>query len=124
LNAYTDNGVPVDAVWSTIADDDGSLHYYKNLEKKGTVVSLLPEDGTTATITLKKDEGKAEKDGKEIVITPKGSIPERTLPTSLYTKKKIKKYKRLQFIVEDNTANPFGVDKIIKSYTLGSYAKK
>lgn len=123
-DAYTDDGTPVSATWSTIADDDGALQYYKNLEKKGCLVSLLPEEGTTATITIVKDEGKGEKNGKEIVVYPTGSLPVRKLPTSLYTKKKIKKYKRLRFIVTDNTANPFGVDKIIKSYTLGSYAKK
>lgn len=123
-DAYSDNGVPVEASWSTIADDDGSLQYFKSLSKKGSLVSLLPEEGTTATITIKKDEGKADPKGKEIVINPSGGLPERTLPTSLYTKKKVKKYKRLQFIVEDKTANPFGVDKIIKSYTIGSYAKR
>lgn len=123
VDAYTDNGTPVEARWSTIADDDGSLQYYKNLAKKGCLVSLLPEEGTTADIIIKKDEGNAETKGKEIKISA-DALPKRTLPSSIYTKKKVKKYKRLQFVIEDNTAHPFGVDKIIKSYTLGSYAKK
>ena len=121
-NAYLDGDVPVEARWTTIADDDGSLHYYKTLTKKGCVVSLLPEDGTTATVTIVRDEGGYK--NEFLMKTYDPLDPEKKLPTSLYTRKKVKKYKRLQFVIEDNTAHPFGVDKIIKSYTLGSYAKK
>lgn len=121
-NAYLDGDVPVEARWTTIADDDGSLHYYKTLTKKGCVVSLLPEDGTTATVTIVRDEGGYKNEFLMKTYAPLD--PEKKLPTSLYTRKKVKKYKRLQFVIEDNTAHPFGVDKIIKSYTLGSYAKK
>ena len=119
-DAYSDNGDPVVARWSTIADDDNALHYLKSLSKKGTLVSLLPEKGTTARVYIKKDE----QDVLEPVVES-DPIPDKTvLPPSVYTKKKVKKYKRLQFIVEDITANPFGVDKIIKSYIVGNYAKK
>ena len=119
-DAYSDNGAPVEARWSTIADDDSALHYLKSLEKKGTVVSLLPEKGTTARVYLKKDE---QNDLSPVVESD--PIPEGTvLPPSVYTKKKVKKYKRLQFIVEDVTANPFGINQIIKSYIVGNYAKK
>ena len=121
-NAYLDGDVPVEARWTTIADDDGSLHYYKTLTKKGCVISLLPEDGTTATVTIVRDEGGYK--NEFLMKTYDPLDPEKKLPTSLYTRKKVKKYKRLQFVIEDNTAHPFGVDKIIKSYTLGSYAKK
>lgn len=34
--------VTVSAEWSTILDDDGSLHYYKTMQKKGNLVSILP----------------------------------------------------------------------------------
>ena len=119
-DAFSDNGDPVMARWSTIADDDDALHYLKRLEKKGTVVSLLPEKGTTARVYIKKDE----QDALEPVVESE-PIPDNTvLPPSVYTKKKVKKYKRLQFIVEDITAHPFGLNKIIKSYTVGNYAKK
>ena len=36
--------VPVQAEWSTVFDDDGSLHYYKTMQKKGNIVSVLPLD--------------------------------------------------------------------------------
>lgn len=116
---YMDEETPVKAEWSTIADDDGSLHYYKNLQKKGVVLSLLPEEGTTAKVYVKKDEN------DEVLVTESSPVaPNTKLPSSVYMKKKVKKYKMLQFIVEDDTPNPFGINKIIKSYTIGNYAKK
>lgn len=117
--AYTDDGENVVARWTTIADDDGSLHYYKTLQKKGNVVSLLPEEGTQANVYLKRDEDDM------ILITESDAIQaEVILPPSVYVRKKMKKYKRLQFIVEDRTDKPFGLNKIVKSYTVGNYAKK
>jgi len=119
-DAYSDEGEAVVARWSTIADDDNALHYLKTLQKKGTIVSLLPEKGTAARVYLKKDEQNVLAPVVESDPIPEGTV----LPPSVYTKKKIKKYKRLQFIIEDVTASPFGVNKIIKSYTIGNYAKK
>lgn len=120
---YSDDGEPVVAHWATIADDDNALHYLKNLTKKGCLVSLLPENGTTARVYIAKDDDIGSKTLSPVVESD--PIPEGTLlPSSVYTKKKMKKYKRLQFIVEDVTASPFGIDKIIKSYTVGNYAKK
>ena len=42
----------------------------------------------------------------------------------MFVKRKFKKYKRIQFIVRDDTANPFGINCIIKSYSIGNYAKQ
>ena len=123
-DAFMDGSEPVVARWATIADDDGSLHYLKNLAKKGTVVSLLPKNGTTARVYINKDDAIGKDNGIEPVVES-DPIPEGTvLPSSVYPKKKVKKYKRLQFIIEDVTASPFGIDEIIKSYTVGNYAKK
>lgn len=123
-NPYMDEDEPVVARWATIADDDNAVHYLKRLEKKGTVVSLLPENGTTARVYINKDDA-IGKDNGVAPIVESDPIPEGTiLPPSVYPKKKIKKYKRLQFVIEDITAHPFGINKIIKSYTLQNYAKK
>ena len=46
------------------------------------------------------------------------------IPSELFVNKKFKKYKRLQFIIENNEAEPFGVDSIVKQYTVGNYAKR
>ena len=123
-DAYSDNGEPVVAHWATIADDDNAIHYLKNLAKKGTVVSLLPEKGTTARVYINKDDAIGKDEGIAPIVESE-PIPEGTvLPPSVYPKKKFKKYKRLQFIIEDVTAAPFGINKIVKSYTVGNYAKK
>ena len=117
-NAYRDDNRNVKAVWSTIADDDGSLQYFKSMTKKGNLVSLLPEEGTRATVYIKKDEEEM------LRITESQPLAAwKVLPSSVYIKKKIKKYTRLQFIVEDNSDSPFGINMIVKSYTIGNYAK-
>lgn len=116
-NAYNDDGEPIAAVWSTIFDDDGSIHYYKNMQKKGNVVSILPCGGeTSADIYVRVD------DKEEVKI---GTIEsELNRPADFYLKKKFKKYKRMQIIVKNEKLNQgFGVDSIIKNYTIGNYSK-
>lgn len=110
-------GQPIAARWSTIADDDGAVHFFKNLQKKGCVVSLLPMPTTGTSVSLKADEKSPVKIG-EIEFTG------GTLPHEFYIKKKLKKYKRLQIICEnDDPDSGFGLDQIIKSYTMGNYSK-
>lgn len=110
-------GVGIDAVWSTISDDDGAVHFFKNLQKKGCVVSLLPEGNTGVKVFLKADENDPAYIG--MAATEGGS-----LPYDYFIKKKVKKYKRLQIICENNYINEgFGIDQIIKSYTIGNYSK-
>ena len=169
-NAYTDAfnddepNVPVKARWSTIMDDDGSLNYYKTMQKKGNLISVLPNvpirfspvqiteeefnadkthyyinDGgyvrcteesvyDPATIYFAKDELHTKvyvkKDNNDRVEIQRQFGESTEIPSELFVNKKFKKYKRLQFIVENNEAEPFGVDSIIKQYTVGNYAKR
>jgi hypothetical protein len=110
-------GVPVDAVWDTIADDDGAIHFFKNLNKKGFVVSLLPGSSSGVTVWLKPDEKDPIKYG---TTDANGNL----LPFDYFVRKKVKKYKRLQIICENNGLDQsFGVDQILKTYTLGNYSK-
>ena len=110
-------GVPVNAVWDTIADDDGAVHFFKNLNKKGFVVSLLPGSSSGVTVYLKPDEKEAVKYG---TTDANGNL----LPYDYFVRKKVKKYKRLQIICENNGLDQsFGVDQIIKTYTMGNYSK-
>lgn len=46
------------------------------------------------------------------------------VPSELFLNKKVKKYKRLQFILRNDADEDFGVDEIVKNYTLQNYAKK
>lgn len=110
-------GIAIDAVWSTIADDDGAVHYFKNLKKKGCVISLLPSSDSGVKIYIKPDS-------REPYFAGETDAKDFELPYDFYSKKKIKKYKRLQFICENDVLDDsFGVDQIIKSYTMGNYSK-
>lgn len=111
------DGVAIEAEWSTIADDDGAVHFFKNLKKKGTLISLLPASNSGVEVYVKADS----KDPMFAGIT---DAKDYELPSEFYAKKKIKKYKRLQFICRNNVINDsFGIDQIIKTYTMGNYSK-
>ena len=115
--AHVWEGVPIHSEWSTMADDDQMVQYFKNLKKKGGVISLYPESQSSVEVLLKPDE----KDPVSIGTTITG---ETTLPFDAFAKKKIKKYKRLQIICRNNIYNDgFGVDQIVKTYTVGNYSK-
>lgn len=161
-----EENVPVSAEWSTIADDDGSLNYYKTMQKKGNIVSVLPTENQLSymaaqvsetdfnedkTLYFTEEDGKyircteesvydeeetyyvehrsatrvfVRKDnGDEIEILRKFSLSSE-LPSEMVLRKKVKKYKRLQFILRNDGAEDFGVDQIVKSYMLKSYTKK
>lgn len=55
--------VPVQAEWSTVFDDDGSLHYYKTMQKKGNIVSVLPLDDVIEydEVTITEEDFNANK---------------------------------------------------------------
>ena len=115
--AYVSKGVPIYSRWSTLADDDELLQFFKNLNKKGCVVSLYPENQSGVEVWLKPDE----KDPVKLGILSTGKT---TLPFDAFIKKKIKKYKRLQIIcINKSYNNGFGVNQIIKTYTVGNYSK-
>lgn len=111
------DGVSVNASWATLYDDDGSVNYYKNFQKKGCLVSLLPASNSGVEVWLNKDEDDPIFFGE---TDSKGHF----LPSEYYIKKKIKKYKRLQILCKnENLDQSFGIDEIIKMYTFGNYSK-
>lgn len=113
-------GTPVKARWCSPVDDDGALQYYKVLNKKGTIVTLAPSLQASCDVTIVKDQNERYYVGKF-----NGSVFKISDGVSdAFTKKKIKKYKRLQFVVEHNDPEPFGLISVIKSFTLGNYAKR
>lgn len=115
-SAYSDNGVFIKFEWSTILDNDGATNFYKNLQKKGCLVTIAPMANTGADIYVKAD------DNDEVKI---GSISatNATVPQEFYLNKKIKKYKRLQIIVRNDSNQGLGIHEIVKTYTIGNYSK-
>lgn len=117
MSAYNDNGAAIKCEWSTVFDNDGATNFYKNLQKKGCLVTIQPMDSTGVDVYVRADD----KDEVEI-----GSITvtNAVVPQEFYLNKKIKKYKRLQIIVRNSGLNQgFGLQEIIKIYTLGNYSK-
>lgn len=109
-------GYPIHTVWATIADDDGMPHYYKNLQKKGTMVVLEPSSDSGVEVYFQADD-------KDLMYIGKTDAS-GNLPIDFYTKKKVKKYKRLQIICKNNgLLDSFGIDQIVKIYTVGNYSK-
>ena len=165
-NSIGDENVPVKAEWSTMADDDGALNYYKTMQKKGNLVSILPTENQFSYIAAQITEEEfnenktlyfVEKKGKyvqcketdvfdeeetyyvehrsatrvfvrkdngdEIEVQRKFGLSS-DLPSEMILRKKFKKYKRLQIIIRNEEAEDFGIDQIVKSYLMKSYAKK
>ena len=113
-------GEPVKAKWTSLLDDDGAPQYYKTLQKKGTMVTVAPPMQTSCQVTIIKD-------AHDHIYVGRFSGGVFALSDSVldgFTKKKVKKYKRLQFVVENNEAEPFGILSLVKSYILGNFAKR
>ena len=75
---------------------------------------------TSCQITLKKDAY----DEVYIGRFDGGTFALSDAVLDAFTKKKVKKYKRIQFIVENNEAEPFGLISIVKSFVANNYAKR
>ena len=104
----------------------------KTLMKKGSMVTLVPYYHSGCEITLVKDGDQFEYLGSfggslntfvNIDFT-KFTFNSNPVAFDNFTKKKIKKYKRLQIQIENNNAEPFGLTQITKTYTFGNYAKR
>ena len=144
LDKYNDNGfrtspddgrdgTPIVAVWSTVNDDDGASYLYKSVQKKGCSVTIKPFYRSSAKIYSVKD-GNGEvfirQSNMDIlnfndVDFERFTFNTNDSPQDIYLRKKIKKYKRLQFIIKnDGNSEGFGIYQIAKTFAVGNYAKK
>lgn len=128
------SGTPVHAWWASVFDDDGAPQYLKTLKKKGTVVTLVPHVHSGCYVTLVKNGNDFQHLGEttanifsfeEIDFNPNSiDFNSNDVAVDRFTKKKIKKYKRLQIRVGNDKAEPFGLTSIVKTYDIGNYAKR
>ena len=128
------SGTPVHAYWCSNFDDDNSPQILKTLKKKGSMVILVPHRHTGCYVTLVKDGDEFQELGyqnttifnfEEISFEPDEFIfVANNVAYDRFTKKKIKKYKRLQIIVGNDKAEPFALTKVVKTYEVGNYAKR
>lgn len=125
-------GTPVRAKWCSVYDDDGAPQRLKTLMKKGSMITLVPHFRSGCEITLVKDGDIFEYLGSfdsdlqsfEYIDFSRFTFNSNAVAFDAFTKKKIKKYKRLQIQVENNNAEPFGLTQITKTFTFGNYAKR
>ena len=130
---YNDDGEPIVASWATKNDDDDAPHLYKSMTKKGCFVTLKPYKRSSGTIYVMKDgnprqflrSGLMDILDWEDVDFDRFTFNTNENPQDIFFKKKVKKYKRVQIIVENNGLNEgFGILQIVKTFTVGNYAKK
>jgi hypothetical protein len=129
---YESGGRPITAQWATPNDGDACVHFFKTLQKKGSLVVLQPSDRSSCEVYFVTD-GNPEKfirDGYLDILDwsnvdfERFSFDSNSGPREIYFKKKQKKYKRLQIIVRNGAINEsFGVLQIVKSYVVGNYSK-
>ena len=142
ITAYADYGTVVDgkisggsavcAKWSSSFDGDKKPEILKTLLKKGTMFSLAPYSQTGAELTLIKDgdeyiyvgEYKSSSFSWESIDFSSFTFDGNYMVKDTFVRKKVKKYKRLQIVLENNNIEPFGIIEVIKSYTYGNYAKR
>ena len=134
VNAYSDNGTAISAVWATKFDDDGTPGYYKTMIKKGCCVTLKPYSRSSGTVYFRTDktegtEKPAAMDTMDIFSFNDIDFSRFTFvsddgPKEIFFNHKEKNYKRLQIIVRNDVLNEgFGVYQITKFYVIGNFAK-
>ena len=133
------SGTPVSAFWSSVFDDDGAPQILKTLKKKGSMAVMTPSARTGCYVTLIKNGDEFQElpyqntaifsfedvnFGYDEEGDPQFIFAANAVAYDRFTKKKIKKYKRLQIIVGNNKAEPFALTKVVKTYETGNYAKR
>lgn len=126
------HGEPVKARWASLFDDDGAPQRMKTLMKKGTMALLIPYYHTGCEVYLVKDGDVWTYLGRfdrtvtsfEYIDFIEIDFSSNVVSADVFTKKKVKKYKRLQIILDNNEPEPFGLTGVTKTYTFGNYAKR
>ena len=125
-------GVAIPCEWSTPLDDDGKPQYFKTLNKKGTMLTLLPYERSSVEVTLIKDGGEPIEVGTfyvdmhtwELIDFTRFTFNSDDTAQDAFFKRKVKKYKRLRIVVKNNTIyEPFGILGITKTYSVGNFSK-
>lgn len=126
-------GTAIDAYYAFKMDSDDYPHYFKTLNKRGTAVEFMQLAASGAKIYYSKD-GQDRTLISSVIFAGKFvwtlvdfemfSFNSAGGIRTAYPKKKMKKYKYLQFILESDTINQdFGICGITKTYYLGNFAK-
>lgn len=126
-------GTAIHAKYALKFDSDDAPQYFKTLNKRGTVLEMMQLTGSGVKFSYSKDGNApvligsikfASKfiwslvDFENFTFDAAGTI------RTYYPKKKVKKYKYLQFIIEsDEKDEDFGICGLTKTYYFGNFAK-
>lgn len=133
MEKYSDNGQAIRAVWATPYDDDGLIHRFKTVIRKGCLVVLAPFKASSCKVYYCVD-GYGEKyitSGKidistwfETINFERFTFISNDSPREIYFNKRERKYKRLMLMfVNDEINEGFGLYKIVKTYKVNGYSK-
>ena len=130
---YSDDGQAIYAVWKTPVEDEGRIDRFKTLQRKGCLVTLKPFESSSCKVYCCVDGGKKQFVQQKILdisqMFKKMNFTRLTFNTNqspqeiyFYTRKR--RYKRIQFVFENNDVNEgFGIQNIIKLYKIENYSK-
>lgn len=130
--SYSDNGVAITARWSTPYDNDNGTQYFKTMQKKGTMCTVKAYAQSSVDIYISADGNPREfLSTTEVDMMSFSTVNfadftfiSSSYPRDIFFKKKEKKYKRLQIILENKVLGEgFGVIEIVKSWYATRYAK-
>jgi len=130
---YNDNGTPIIARWATKLDDDGDITRYKTMIKKGNTVTVKPYARSSAKVYVRTEndvEKEVKKGYADIFDWENIDFSRLTFLTSktlreIIVNSKVKKYKRLQFIIENDALDEgFGVIEINKHFAYQNFIKR
>ena len=125
-------GTAITSLYALRLDSDNYPQYFKTLNKKGTVIEMMPYQHSYVKLYFSKDGEYKEMIGETYVDVFRWSLIDFDRFTfngndkvkDYYPHKKIKKYKYLQFILENDRINePFGIIGLTKTWTIGNFAK-
>lgn len=133
MQRFSDDGKAITAIWCTKVDDDGDATVLKTMIKRGASVTIKPNRRTSAKVYVIRDE-----DTEKLVASGSMGIfswddmdfTDFTFetydgPKDIMLNTKVKKYKRLQIaVINDTVDQGFGVFAITKHYVGGNYAKR
>lgn len=131
---FQDDEDGIDAVWATMADDDGDATTLKTMIKRGCAVTLKPYIRSSARICLRTDRDAADRQARVEAIDifdwlnidfSRFTFDSNDGPREIFINTKVKKYKRLQILIRNSEPGEgFGVYGITKHFVRGNFAKR
>lgn len=134
MERFNDDGAPIDTVWATKYDDDGSPSRLKTIQKRGCCVTIKPYSRSSATVYFRSDktggtEMQVSRSTMDIfdwedIDFERFTFNTDSSPAEVFFNRKLKNYKRLQIIIRNKEINEgFGVFQITKHFVTGNFAK-